>query len=88
MEVFLGFSGGVVELGVGCCVGITLGVTGPAIGRGGSTIGWGMYETLISASNSMFTKLAVSGNRNKEQINKTVEMENPIKRQLKDKLLS
>jgi len=41
MEVFLGFSGGVVELGVGCCVtcGITLGVVGPAIGRVGSTIG-------------------------------------------------
>ena len=68
MEVFLGFSGGVVELAVGGCVGITLGVVGPAIGRVGSTIGWGMYETLTSASNSMFTKLAVSGNRNKQPI--------------------
>lgn len=90
MEVFLGFSGGVVELGVGCCVtcGITLGVVGPAIGRVGSTIGWGMYETLTSASNSMFTKLAVSGNRNKQQTNKKVEMENPFKRQRKDKFLN
>ena len=40
MEGFLGFSGGVVvELGVGCCVGITLGAVGPAIGGAGSTIG-------------------------------------------------
>ena len=38
MEGFLGFSGGVVELGVGC-VGITLGVVGTAIPGVGSTIG-------------------------------------------------
>lgn len=61
MEDFLGFSGGVAELAVGC-VGITLGVVGTAIPGVGSTIGWGMYEKLVSASNSTFTKVAVSGN--------------------------
>ena len=38
IEDFLGFSGGVVELAVGC-MGITLGVVGRAIPGVGSTIG-------------------------------------------------
>ena len=66
LEDFLGFSGGVAELVVGC-VGITLGVVGTAIPGVGSTIGWGMYEKLVSASNSTFTKVAVSGNENKKE---------------------
>ena len=69
MEDFLGFSGGVAELVVGC-VGITLGVVGTAIPGVGSTIGWGMYEKLVSASNSTFTKVAVSGNENKKENSK------------------
>ena len=65
MEDFLGFSCGVVELGVAAC-----GVT--ALGRGvelaigpgvGSTSAWGMYDEVLSASNSTFTKLPVSENK-------------------------
>lgn len=65
MEDFLGFSGGIVELAVGC-VGITFGVVGTTIPGVGSTIGCGMYEKLVSASNSTLTKLAVSGNNTNE----------------------